>query len=220
LEAAEMSKLLENTFRAVNISLANEFADVAHHLDLDPIEVIEAAATKPYGFMPFYPGPGVGGHCIPCDPHYLLWQLRRDHVHPALISSAMESISTRPLRIVERAAQVLEGADKTLRNSRVLVAGVAYKPDVADTRESPAVQVIEGLARRGASVDIYDPLVHSVDVGQRVYLSLTDEAVSQGFDLVVLCCRHTSMNERLFACDTPVLDATYTLRAAERIAVP
>ena len=106
-----MAKLLENTFRAVNISLANEFSDdLPHHLDLDPIEIIEAAATKPYGFMPFYPGPGVGGHCIPCDPHYLLWQLRRDHIHPPVISTAMQSISTRPGRIVDRAAEVLDSA--------------------------------------------------------------------------------------------------------------
>ncbi len=219
MEAAEMAKLLENTFRAVNIALANEFSDVAHHLNLDPIEVIQAAATKPYGFMPFYPGPGVGGHCIPCDPHYLLWQLRRDHIHPPVISSAMQSISTRPARIVERAAEVLDSSGKTLRNARILVAGVAYKPDVADTRESPALQVIEGLQRRGVQVSVYDPVVRSVRVGETTFASMGDEVTDHEFDLVVVCCRHSSMKSE-FRAGTPVLDATYRLPVAANTYVP
>ncbi len=220
MEAAEMAKLLENTFRAVNISLANEFSDVAHHLDLDPIEIIEAAATKPYGFMPFYPGPGVGGHCIPCDPHYLLWQLRRDHIHPPVISSAMQSISTRPGRIVDRAAEVLDSAGRTLRNARVVVSGVTYKPDVADTRESPALVVIEGLRRRGAHVEIHDPLVPSVQVGETTYKALSDDDVRNGeFDLVVVCCRHSGTGD-VFRRGTPILDATYRLPTAAETHVP
>jgi len=210
MEAAEMAKLLENTFRAVNISLANEFSDVAHHLDLDPIEVLQAAATKPYGFMPFYPGPGVGGHCIPCDPHYLLWQLRRDHIHPPLISSAMQGISTRPARIVDRAAAVLESHGKTLRGSRVLVSGVTYKPDVADTRESPALQVIGGLVRRGADVSVHDPIVPEVEVAGTTFKSLGDNVRDQDYDLVVVCCRHSRANVPLSG-ELPVLDATYRL---------
>ena len=123
-EAAEMTKLLENTFRAVNITLANELADIARALSLDPIEVIDAAATKPYGFMPFYPGPGVGGHCIPCDPHYLLWQLRDQRMYPGVISAAMQGIATRPAPY--RATRSRDAGDWPASRSaaaRVLVVG-------------------------------------------------------------------------------------------------
>jgi UDP-N-acetyl-D-glucosamine dehydrogenase len=211
LEAAEMVKLLENTFRAVNIALANEVADVCQGFDLNPVEVINAAATKPFGFMPFYPGPGVGGHCIPCDPHYLLWQLRREHVHPPVISAAMQDISTRPARIVERATEVLDRAGKTLSGSHVLVAGLAYKPNVADTRESPALDIIDGLARRASQVSVYDPIVPSVRVGDRVYASVSGELEADSYDLVVMCCRHDSMGDLLLGGDPLVLDATFSL---------
>ena len=144
-----MTKLLENTFRAVNITLANEVADITRGLGLNPIEVIDAASTKPFGFMAFYPGPGVGGHCIPCDPHYLLWQLRDARMYPPVISAAMQGIATRPSRIVQRAAEVLELAERPLRGSRVLVVGASYKPNVADVRESPALEVIHGLHSGG-----------------------------------------------------------------------
>jgi UDP-N-acetyl-D-glucosamine dehydrogenase len=219
LEAAEMTKLLENTFRAVNIALANEFADAAHCLGLDPVEVVDAAATKPFGFMPFYPGAGVGGHCIPCDPHYLLWQLRRDHVHPAVIGAAMEGISTRPGRVVDRAGEVLERVGATLFGAKVLVVGVAYKPDVADPRESPALGVISGLLRRGADVSIHDPLVRRVEVDHRVHLSV--DAVEPGdYDLVIVCCRHDCMDERIILEAPLLLDATYRLPPAANRHIP
>src|SRR5690606_34505795 len=134
LGAAEMTKLLENTFRAVNIALANEFADICRSLDISVTEVIDAAATKPHGFMPFLPGPGVGGHCIPCDPHYLLWQLRGKRIPAPMITQAMTEIAYRPHRVVDRARQVLSDAGIGLAGTRVLVVGVAYKPDVADLR--------------------------------------------------------------------------------------
>lgn len=220
MEAAELVKLLENTFRAVNISLANEFSDVARHLQLDAVEVIEAAATKPYGFMPFYPGPGVGGHCIPCDPHYLLWQLRREHVHPPLIASAMQSISERPARIVARAVEILAEAGKTPAGSRVLVVGVAYKPDVADTRESPALQVIAGLERRGVSVLIHDPVVGTVKVADKTYPSVDPASVAGcDADLVVVCCLHSATGVAL-PTQAPILDATYRLPQTRRTFVP
>jgi UDP-N-acetyl-D-glucosamine dehydrogenase len=220
LEAAEMVKLLENTFRAVNIALANEVADVCQRFALNPVEVIDAAATKPFGFMPFYPGPGVGGHCIPCDPHYLLWQLRREHVHPPVISAAMQDISTRPARIVERATEVLDQAGKTLSTSHVLVAGLAYKPNVSDTRESPALDIIAGLARRASRVSVYDPIVPSVRVGERVYASVSGDLRAENYDLVVVCCRHDSMNPELFDGESLVLDATFSLPARAKTHLP
>lgn len=219
LEAAELAKLWENTFRAVNIALANEMADAARYLGVDPIEVITAAATKPFGFMPFYPGPGVGGHCIPCDPHYLLWQLRRARIHPAVISAAMQSISMRPHRIVERAAEVLEDGGHALRGSRVLVAGVTYKPDVSDIRESPAIEIIAGLVRRGGEVTLYDPLVEMIDVAGRTYRCLTRVEMSD-YDLVIVCSKHKVMNAADFGDARLVLDATYRLPATPNRAVP
>lgn len=220
LETAELAKLLENTYRAVNISLANEFSEIAHHVGVDPIEVITAAATKPFGFTPFYPGPGVGGHCIPCDPHYLLWQLRRDGRYPGVISAAMESISARPGYIVRRAAQALDEVGTTLSRARVLVAGLAYKPNVEDVRESPSRRIISVLAGRGATVAVYDPLVPAIEVDGTVYRSISGELTPESYDLVVLCTRHTAMDERLFRDAPLVLDACYALPAAPNRVMP
>ena len=219
-EAAEMTKLLENTYRAVNITLANEFADVARTMLLNPIEVIDAAATKPYGFMPFYPGPGVGGHCIPCDPHYLLWQLREARVYPPVISAAMQGIATRPARIVQRAGEVLEMAGRPLRGSRVLVVGVSYKPNIADTRESPAIEVIRGLQDRGARVSIYDPVAGSVRIDQEVLHSVPYPSRPGEHDLVIVTCRHQAGGEETITDADLVLDATYSLPEAGNRFVP
>jgi len=219
-EAAEMTKLLENTFRAVNITLANEFADVARSMSLNPIEVIEAAGTKPYGFMPFYPGPGVGGHCIPCDPHYLLWQLRETRMYPPVISAAMQGIATRPARIVRRAAEVLEMAGRPLRGSRVLVVGVSYKPNIADTRESPAIEVINGLRARGARVSIYDPVAGSVRTNGEVLTTLPSPPQPGEHDLVLVTCRHDAVDEAAIKGADLVLDATYSLPEAANRFVP
>src|SRR6476619_4801363 len=161
-EAAEMTKLVENTFRAVNIALANEFSDAARELDVDVIEVITAAATKPYGFMPFYPGPGVGGHCIPCDPHYLLWQLRARRFDSPVTRTAMTAIALRPRDSVAQARTMLAEKGCATRGARILVVGVTYKPDVADIRESPALEIINELAAAGARVAFTDPLVESL----------------------------------------------------------
>jgi UDP-N-acetyl-D-glucosamine dehydrogenase len=219
-EAAEMTKLLENTFRAVNITLANEVADISQRLGLDPIEVIDAAGTKPYGFMPFYPGPGVGGHCIPCDPHYLLWQLREARVYPPVISAAMQGIATRPARIVQRAAEVLELAERSLRGAQVLVVGVSYKPNVVDTRESPAIDVIAGLRARGAHVSIYDPVAEFIEVDGELFASTADPAIVSEHDLVVVTCRHQEMDDAVFARAELLLDATYALPEAANRFVP
>lgn len=213
-EAAEATKLYENTFRAVNIALANEMADIAHGLDLDIAEVIDAAATKPYGFMKFTPGPGVGGHCIPCDPHYLLWQLRQDRRPAPLVEQAMWSIAQRPRRVVERVHELLAVQHRIPREARVLVVGVAYKPGVADVRESPSLEIIERLVREGACVDYVDPLVPHVRLEDGSVLRSLDTAPEQDFDLVVVTTVHPDVDYGWLAREgTTVLDTTYRLRS-------
>jgi len=160
--AAEMVKLLENTFRAVNIALANEFLMICGKLNLDGWEVIEAAATKPYGFMKFLPGPGVGGHCIPLDPQYLQWKLRTVNYNARFIQLASEINAAMPEYWVLRVAQALNQDGRSLRGRRILVLGVTYKPDVADIRESPALDIIRLLAAWGARVRFHDPFVRSL----------------------------------------------------------
>lgn len=160
--AAEMVKLLENTFRAVNIALANEFLVICDKLGLDVWEVIEAASTKPYGFMKFTPGPGVGGHCIPLDPQYLQWKLRTVNYNARFIQLASEINAAMPEYWVARVAEALNRDGKSIRGSRILVLGVTYKPDVKDLRESPALDILELLQARGARVRFHDPLVHSL----------------------------------------------------------
>lgn len=209
-EAAELTKLVENSFRAVNIALANEFADVAGELRLDVAEVIDAAATKPYGFMPFYPGPGVGGHCIPCDPHYLLWQLRARRAHSPITEAAMIAISGRPRRVAARAREVLAEAGRGVAGARVLVVGVAYKPGVADLRESPALEVIAELADSGASVAYADPYVPSLNVGGRE-LSAVGAPELGTWDLVIVHTMHPEVDHGWIAGSPAVLDASYRL---------
>ena len=160
--AAEMVKLLENTFRAANIALANEMAIMCGHLGLDVWEVIDAASTKPFGFMPFYPGPGLGGHCIPVDPHYLVWKMRTLGYMARFIQLADEINSAMPQHVVLEITRALGSESKPLNGANVLVLGVAYKPDVGDTRESPALDLIHLLRQQGASVSYHDPLAPSI----------------------------------------------------------
>lgn len=160
--AAEMVKLLENTFRAANIALANEMAIMCGHLGLDVWEVIDAASSKPFGFMPFYPGPGLGGHCIPVDPHYLVWKMRTLGYTARFIQLADEINSAMPQHVVLEVTRALGSESKPLNGARVLVLGVAYKPDVADTRESPALDLIHLLRQQGAVVEYHDPLAPSI----------------------------------------------------------
>jgi UDP-N-acetyl-D-glucosamine dehydrogenase len=157
--AAEMVKLLENTFRAVNIGLVNEVAIMCDKLGLDVWEVIQAASTKPYGFMTFYPGPGLGGHCIPVDPFYLSWKLKLLNYNARFIELAGQINSSMPEHVVEKVALALNDDRKPLKGSRVLLLGVAYKPNVSDTRESPALDIYKLLRTRGAEVLIHDPHV-------------------------------------------------------------
>ena len=208
-EAAEMTKLVENTFRAVNIALANEFSNAARELDVDVIEVITAAATKPYGFMAFYPGPGVGGHCIPCDPHYLLWQLRARRFDSPVTRSAMTAIALRPRDLVSQARAMLAESGRATRGARVLVVGVTYKPGVADIRESPALEIIDELAAAGAAVAFTDPLIESLETRHAGRLVSHQNPGDDAWDLVLIHTRHAGVDHGWLAMHPTVLDTTY-----------
>jgi len=191
--AAELAKLLENTFRHVNIALVNEMATVCHELGIDVWEVIEAAASKPFGFMAFTPGPGVGGHCIPLDPAYLAWQVRRDVGHQFRILEQAQDVNAQmPGWVAARIGEALNEHAKPLKGARILVLGVAYKPDVGDMRESPSLRVMHTLSRRGAKLAFHDPYVEAVAVdGRRLQRSeLTARAVARA-DLVALLTPHS-----------------------------
>src|SRR5204862_7854255 len=159
---AEAAKLLENTFRAVNIGMANEMARLCYALNIDTWEVIRAAATKPFGFMPFYPGPGIGGHCIPLDPHYLSWKARQHGFDSRFIGLAEEVNSRMPEHVVQLVADGLNDDSKAMKGSRILLLGVAYKKDIDDVRESPALSIIDRLRAKGAEVRYHDPFVNEV----------------------------------------------------------
>jgi UDP-N-acetyl-D-glucosamine dehydrogenase len=167
--AAEMTKLLENIFRSVNIALVNELALLSERMAIDIWEVVEAASTKPFGFMPFYPGPGVGGHCIPVDPYYLSWKAREFDFYTKFIELAAEVNQSMPYHVVERLGQALGSRGKTLNGARALVLGVAFKRDIDDARNSPAERVIELLLNAGVQVAYNDPYVPHYSVGQDVF---------------------------------------------------
>jgi UDP-N-acetyl-D-glucosamine dehydrogenase len=189
---AEMVKLLENTFRAVNIGLVNEIAQMCHKMDIGVWEVIDAAKTKPFGFMPFYPGPGLGGHCIPIDPHYLSWKARQNGFECRFIDLAGHVNSSMPEYVVERVAEALNSASKPIRGSRVHLFGVAYKRDVNDMRESPALDVLESLVKRGAVVTYSDPFVPELKHGGHVLHSVDVSAALGGKpDCTVICTDHS-----------------------------
>ncbi|MBY0176537.1 nucleotide sugar dehydrogenase [Curtobacterium herbarum] len=213
LAAAEMTKLLENTFRAVNIALANEFSDICRTMGIDVADVVDAAATKPYGFMAFMPGPGVGGHCIPCDPHYLLWQLKADRQAAPMITQAMTEIAARPGRVVDRTREVLSDAGRGLRGARVLVVGIAYKRDVADLRESPALEILEGLIAAGAEVGFADHRFDSVRLNDGTVLDDVVDETAFAADVVLLHTRHTDADLSWITGEQLVIDTTY--RAAD-----
>ncbi len=190
-DAAEMSKLLENTFRAVNIGLVNEVAIMCDRLGLDVWEIIGAAATKPFGFMKFTPGPGLGGHCIPIDPLYLSWKLKAVNYNARFIELASEVNASMPRYVVEKIQDVLNKHRKAINGSRILILGVAYKPNVSDLRESPALDVIGLLRQKGAVVDYHDPYVPEVrhESFQLKCVSDLEGAVQQA-DCVVITTDH------------------------------
>ncbi|MGE3511424.1 MAG: nucleotide sugar dehydrogenase [Vicinamibacterales bacterium] len=192
---AEMVKLLENTFRAVNIGLVNEIALMSHKMDINVWEVIDAAKTKPFGFMPFYPGPGLGGHCIPIDPFYLSWKARQNGFECRFIELAGAVNSSMPEYVVTRVADALNSVKKPINGSRIHLFGIAYKRDVNDMRESPALDIMELLIRRGARVSYTDPWVPSFSHGGHAMDELPfDQAVRANFDCAVIATDHGSFD--------------------------
>ena len=191
-QAAEMVKLLENTFRAVNIGLINEIAIMCDKLGIDVWEVIAAAKTKPFGYMPFYPGPGLGGHCIPIDPLYLSWKLKSLNFNARFIELADEINTNMPRYVVRKVAEALNEDSKPVRGSKVLILGVAYKADVDDVREAPALDIIQLLMQQGAIVHYHDPYVSSIQFDQ-VDISSVDHDLSilESVDCVIIVTDHS-----------------------------
>ena len=216
---AEMVKLLENTYRHVNIAFINELAILCNMLDIDIWEVVEAAKTKPFGFESFRPGPGVGGHCIPIDPNYLSFKTRQIGKPVRFVELAQEINNTMPSYIVSRILEKMNSLQKPMKNSNILILGVAYKKDISDTRESPSIDIIKNLVSKGVNVSFYDPYVESLDLN----VSVNKEQDINNFDNYDLILFHTSHSEfskiNFQEMDVPIFDATGTdyLSNSERI---
>ena len=193
---AEMEKILENTYRNINIGLVNELAILCDKMGISLWEVIDAAKTKPYGFQAFYPGPGLGGHCIPLDPYYLSWKAREFGFHTSMIESSMMINDKMPEYCVERAMRILNAHKKALNGAKVLVLGVAYKQDIDDYRESPAIPVIDLLQENGADVEFFDPYISSFKENGIVMEGIPsiDEDIIAQYDLVMITCGHTNVD--------------------------
>ena len=205
-KVAEMTKLLENTYRAVNIGLVNEVAMMCDRLGVDVWEVIDAAGTKPFGFTPFYPGPGTGGHCIPVDPHYLAWKMRTLNYDPRLTELSTEINDSMPRFVLDKMSNALREQGKTIEGSSVIVLGVAYKADIGDTRESPALDLLGLLKERGATVAYHDPYVPELDIdGQCLHsIALTEQGLKAA-DCVVIVTPHTAFDWRSVVDSSPLI---------------
>ena len=210
VEAAELTKILENAFRAVNIGLVNEMALIADRLGLDIWEVIDAAATKPFGFMKFTPGPGLGGHCLPVDPHYLAWKMRTLDFRTRFIDVAAEINAEMPAFVARKVRESLNAAGKPVNGARILLLGVAYKKDVDDVRESPATAILELLTREGAEVDYHDPHVPKWEApdGRALHsVALSDERLADS-DVVAILTDHRDIDfERVFRLSRVLVDS-------------
>jgi len=193
---AEMEKILENTYRNVNIGLINELAMLCHKMNINIWEVIEAAKTKPYGFQPFYPGPGLGGHCIPLDPYYLSWKAREYGFHTSMIESSMMINDRMPEYCVERASKILNRSKKALNGSNILVLGIAYKQDIDDYRESPALNVIDLLKSEGVNVCYFDPYIPEYLRHGKVFKGEKEltSALLAKMDLVIVTAAHSNVD--------------------------
>jgi UDP-N-acetyl-D-glucosamine dehydrogenase len=199
---AEACKLWENTFRAINIGMANEMAKLCNTLGIDTWEVVKAAATKPFGFMPFYPGPGIGGHCIPLDPHYLSWKARQHGFDSQFISLAEQVNSGMPAYVVRMVATALNDNRKAVNGSKILILGVAYKKDIDDMRESPALSIIDLLRARGADISYHDPFVpevtfdhaYTIGAGDPLYSKELNDDLIKGSDCVIICTEHSGVD--------------------------
>jgi len=213
-EAAEMVKLLENTFRAVNIALANETALMCDLLGINVWEVVDAASSKPFGFMPFYPGPGIGGHCIPLDSHYLSWKMKTLNYKARFIELASEINASMPLHVVNKVTNALNEVEKSVKGSDILVLGVAYKPDINDTRESPALDIIGLLQERGANLSYHDPHIPEITLPADTFQSeeLTPQRLAAA-DCVVITTNHRAIDWTLVATHAdPVVDTRRALQ--------
>ena len=211
-ETAEMTKLLENIFRSVNIALVNELSILADRMNIDIREVVDAASTKPFGFMRFDPGPGMGGHCLPVDPFYLSWRAREFELTTEFIELAGKVNQQMPVVCAERVERMLNDASKPVRGSRIAILGVAYKPGVSDIRESPALKIIEHLQARGGDVVYHDP--HVAELPQQGLSSLPlDEAIA-GADVAVIVTAHASVDHKAVAAAVPVVDLRGVTRTA------
>jgi UDP-N-acetyl-D-glucosamine dehydrogenase len=219
--AAETVKLLENTFRMVNIGLVNEFALVCRRLGLDVWEIIDAASTKPFGFMPFRPGPGLGGHCIPVDPHYLAWKLRAHNFTTRFVELADAVNSAMPEHVVDVVTDALNDRERAVKGSRILALGAAYKPDISDVRESPALEVFEKLLHRGARLAYNDPHVPDVQFAGHAMTSvpLTAEALREA-DAVVILTDHKVYDWTLVLREARVIVDARNATASARAAAP
>jgi UDP-N-acetyl-D-glucosamine dehydrogenase len=213
-----MVKLLENTFRSVNIALANEMALTCHSFGINVWEVIAAAKTKPFGFMPFYPGPGLGGHCIPVDPYYLTWRAKMNGCEPRLIELAGHINSQMPAFTVNTIGDALNERRKPVKGSNVLGLGVTYKRDTNDLRESPALQVLEGLFEKGASVHFSDPYVQSIPVkGKTIRGVELNPEMLQAMDCVAILTDHSVFDYSMIAKYSPlILDTRNALKGFSR----
>lgn len=204
---AEMEKILENTYRNINIGLVNELTMLCHKMGISFWDVVDAAKTKPYGFQPFYPGPGLGGHCIPLDPYYLSWKAREYGFHTSMIESSMMINDKMPEYCVERAGKILNNHEKALKNARVLVLGVAYKQDIDDYRESPAIRVIEELEKEQALVDFYDPWISQYKEHGKVVtgLSAISPEIIGSYDLVMITTAHSNVDYEMVQKNAKVI---------------
>jgi UDP-N-acetyl-D-glucosamine dehydrogenase len=197
--SAEVAKLLENTFRLVNIGLIDELAMMCYKMNIDIWEVVQAASTKPFGFMPFYPGPGVGGHCIPKDPLYLYWKAKYFGFRSRFIKLASDVISKMPAYIVERLEGILKERNKRLRDARILIVGVTYKKDIKDLRKSPSLDIIEILQKRAADVAYFDPLIPYLNINHTINLKCArlNASALKKFDCVIIATDHSHIDYRL-----------------------
>ncbi|MEF3354818.1 nucleotide sugar dehydrogenase [Paenibacillus sp. GYB006] len=206
---AEMSKLLENTFRSVNIAFVNEMAMMCDRMGIDIWEVIDAAATKPFGFMPFYPGPGIGGHCIPLDPMYLSWKAKGFRFYSQFIELAQSTNENMPYYVMNKTATILNEYAKSIRKSNILLLGMAYKPNIADLRESPALEVYELFKEAGANVEYFDPYADTFrdKHGETVHSVEYNPANFKGYDCIVLITNHKNLEyDEIASLGVPVLD--------------
>jgi UDP-N-acetyl-D-glucosamine dehydrogenase len=218
---AEMVKLLENTFRLINIGMIDELAMMAHTMNIDIWEVIGAAKTKPFGFMPFYPGPGVGGHCIPKDPLYLYWKAKKFGFRSRFIKLASDMINYMPVYVVERVKKIVEASGTAFRKSRILVVGVTYKEDIKDLRKSPSLDIIETLRKKGIAVSYFDPLIPYLRLGD-IHLEtieMSQETLSK-FDCVIIATAHSVIDYAFLLKNSKMIfDARNVYRTAKNAKV-